>query len=240
MPVGRLRRLYSCALSGATLAARGWRWWALTRSDIEDTGAVEIGENSDVVLASPEALLVDADVLDGRGLAALEAACHGAVHDRLHGIPGEPEQRSRRFHGAARLQNFDSECLEEEREPRVLPGPWRHDGFDTVLRAPAPGEAGDQLRRELHRVQVSPAPLVRVIGEAAGHAALGADHARPDVGKVDLDAPILDLEVNRLHPPGVIEAKQTGVMRLKCVHFGTLPNRRPSMNRPRRATEIPE
>jgi hypothetical protein len=29
-------------------------------------------------------------------------------------------------------------------------------------------------------------------------------------------------------------------MRLKCVHFGTLPNRRPSMNRPRRATEIPE
>jgi hypothetical protein len=60
------------------------------------------------------------------------------------------------------------------------------------------------------------------------------------MGKADLDAPILDLEVNRLHPPGVIEAKQTGVMRLKCVHFGTLPNRRPSMNRPRRATEIPE
>jgi hypothetical protein len=27
---------------------------------------------------------------------------------------------------------------------------------------------------------------------------------------------------------------------LKCVHFGTLPNRRPSMNRPRRTTEIPE
>ena len=122
----------------------------------------------------------------------------------------------------------------------MLPGPWRHDGFDTVLRAPAPGEAGDQLRRELHRVQVPPAPLVRVISEAAGHAALGADHARPDVGKVDLDAPILDLEVNRLHPPGVIEAKQTGVMRLECVDFGTLPNRRPSMNRPRRAMEIPE
>ena len=121
-----------------------------------------------------------------------------------------------------------------------LPGPWRRDGFDTVLRAPAAGKAGDQLRRELHRVQVSPAPLVRVIGEAAGHSALGADHARTDVGKADLDAPILDLEVNRLHPPRVIEAKQTGVMRLKCVHFGTLPNRRPSMIRPRCPTEIPE
>ncbi len=113
------------------------------RSDIEDTGAVEIGEDGDGVLASPEALRVDADVLDGRGLAALEAACHGAVHDRLHCIPGEPEQRSRCFHGAASLQNFDSEGLEEEREARVLSGPWRHDGFDTVLRAPAPGEAGE-------------------------------------------------------------------------------------------------
>ena len=35
-------------------------------------------------------------------------------------------------------------------------------------------------------------------------------------------------------------AEQTGVVRLTSVHFGTLPNRRPSMNRPRRATEIPE
>ena len=94
-----------------------------------------------------------------------------------------------------------------------LPGPWRRDGFDTVLRAPSAGKAGDQLRRELHRVQVSPAPLVRVISEAASHAALGAEHARADVRQADLDSSILDLEVDRLHPPGVIEAKQTGVMR---------------------------
>jgi acetyl esterase/lipase len=30
MPVGRLRRLFSWALSGPTPAVRGWRWWALT------------------------------------------------------------------------------------------------------------------------------------------------------------------------------------------------------------------
>jgi hypothetical protein len=109
-----------------------------------------------------------------------------------------------------------------------------------MLRAPAPGNTGDQIRSELHRVRVPPALLVGMIGEAAGHAALGADQARPDVGKADLDAPILDPEVNRLHPPGVIEAEQTGVMRLKCVHCGTPLNRQPFMNRPRRATEIPE
>ena len=82
-----------------------------------------------------------------------------------------------------------------------------------MIPTPAPGKAGDQLRREPHRVQMPPAPLVGMIGEAAGLAAFEAEHARTDVRQPDLDSSILDLEVDRLHPPGVIEAKQTGVMR---------------------------
>ena len=82
-----------------------------------------------------------------------------------------------------------------------------------MLRASASWKPGDQFRRELHRVQMPPAPLVGMIGEAAGLAAFGAEHARTDVRQPDLDSSILDLEVDRLHPPGVIEAKQTGVMR---------------------------
>ena len=93
------------------------------RSDIEDAGAVEIGEDGHAVLPSSEALLVDAKVLDGRGLAAIEAACHGAVHDRLRCIPGEAEQRCRHFHRTASLKLFDREGLEEKREARVLRGP---------------------------------------------------------------------------------------------------------------------
>jgi hypothetical protein len=50
-------------------------------------------------------------------------------------------------------------------------------------------------------------------GETAGLAAFGAEHARTDVRQPDLNSSILDLEVDRLHPPGVIEGKQTGVMR---------------------------
>ena len=95
----------------------------------------------------------------------------------------------------------------------MLARPWRHDGLNAMLPTPAPGKAGDQLRRELPRVQVPPTPLVGMIGEAAGPAALGAEHARADVRQADLDSSSLDLEVNRLHPPGVIEAEQTGVMR---------------------------
>ena len=179
-------------------------------------------------------------MVDGRSFPTLAAASHRPIHDRLDGIPGEAKQGSRRFHGAAGLQNLDSEGLEEQGESGVLTGPWRHDGFDTVLRASASGKTGDQLRHELHGVQVPPAPLVRMIGEAAGHAALGADHASTDARQRDLDAAVLDLEVNRLHPPGVIEAEQTGVMRLKGVHGRTLPDRQPPMNRHVRATKIPE
>ena len=93
---------------------------------------------------------------------------------------------------------------------------------------------------DARRLDMPPEPLVGMIGEAAGAAALGVEHAGTDVRKVHLDSPILSLEVNKLRPPSVIEAEQTRTMRLKCVHFGTLPNRRPSMTRPRRATEITE
>ena len=163
--------------------------------------------------ALPEALFVDADVLDGRRSATLESSLDGPIHNRLHGIPGEAEKGRRRFHGPAGLQDFDSKRLEEQGESGVLSCPGRHDGLDAMLRAPASGKAGDQLRRELHRVQVPPTPLVGVIGEAAGPAALGAEHAGADVRQADFDSSILDLEVDRLHPPGVIEAEQTGVMR---------------------------
>ena len=145
--------------------------------------------------------------------AKLESPLDGPIHNRLDGIPGEAEKGRRRFHGPAGLQDFDGKRLEKQRESGVLPRPRRHDGLDAMLRAPASGKAGDQLRRELHRVQVPPTPLVGVSGEAAGPAALGAKHARADVRQADFDSSILVLEVDRLHPPGVIEAEQTGVMR---------------------------
>ena len=96
-----------------------------------------------------------------------------------------------------------------------------------MLLAPAPGKAGEQFRRESHRVQMPPTPLVGMIGEAAGPAAFGTEHARTDVRQADLDSSILDLEVDSLHPPGVVEAEQTGVMRGECFRLRTLPNRRP-------------
>ncbi|MEI8318394.1 MAG: hypothetical protein WCH79_10660 [Planctomycetia bacterium] len=212
---------------------------SMFRSDIENAGAVEIGEDGDVVLSSPEALFVDADVVDGRSFPTLEAASHRPIHDRLDGIPAEAKHGSRRFHGAAGLQNFDGRSLEEPGESGVLTGPWRHDGLDTVLRASVLGNTGDQLRHEQLGVQVPPASLVRMIGEAACDAALWADHASTDVRQANLNAAVLDLEVNRLHPPGGIEAEQTGVMRLKGVHGRTLPNRQPPMNRHVRTTNIP-
>ena len=148
-----------------------------------------------------------------RRLPTLEVSCGCAIHDGLHGIPGEAKQDGRGIHASAGLQDFDGKGCEDEGESRVLACPWRHDGFHAMLPTPAPGKAGDQLRRLLHRVQMPPAPLVGMIGKAAGLTAIGAEHAGTDMRQADLDSSILDLEVDRLHPPGVIEAKQTGVMR---------------------------
>ena len=90
------------------------------RSDVEHAGVVE---NGDVVLASREALLVDADVLDGRGFTPLEAAYHRPIHNRLHGIPEEAEQRCRRRQ-ACRISTAKASKSRVNRE--CLPGPRRH------------------------------------------------------------------------------------------------------------------
>jgi len=46
-----------------------------------------------------------------------------------------------------------------------------------MMRAAAPRQPGDQLGRELHRVEMPPATLVRVIGKAAGLAEFRAENA---------------------------------------------------------------
>ena len=47
----------------------------------------------------------------------------------------------------------------------------------------------------------------------------------PETGglrKADLDSSILELEVDRLHMPGVIETEPTGVVRRQCIYPGNL------------------
>jgi hypothetical protein len=89
------------------------------------------------------------------------------------------------------LKDFDGEGFEEQRETAVLSGPRRHDGLHPVIRAAAPRQSGDQFRRELHRVEVPPTPLFRVIGQPAGLAAFRAGNTRADVRQPDFDSPLI-------------------------------------------------
>ena len=89
------------------------------------------------------------------------------------------------------MKDFDGEGFEEQRETAVLSGPRRHDGLHPVIRAAAPRQSGDQFRRELHRVEVPPTPLFRVIGQPAGLAAFRAGNTRADVRQPDFDSPLI-------------------------------------------------
>lgn len=190
--------------------------------DVQDTGAVDVGEDGDVVVPFPKALLVDADVANGCCLASLKASFDGTIHDRLGRIPGESEEGGRGLDGAARLQNFDGEGFEEQGETTVLPSPWWHDRLHSMVRAAALRQPSDQLRRELHRVEVPPAPLFRVVGQTTGNAAFRAGNARADVHKADFDSPLIEAEVNSIDSPGVVEAQQPGIVRGECVQPGNL------------------
>ena len=113
-----------------------------------------------------------------------------------------------RFHGGldgtARLQDFDGEGFEEEDETAVLSSPWRHDRVPSVLRTATSRQPGDQLRRELHRVEVPPTPLFCVIGRAARLAAFRTGNTHTPNFFTDLPADLPEeLFTTLLHAPRV-------------------------------------
>jgi hypothetical protein len=108
-----------------------------------------------------------------------------------------------------------------------------------MLRASASRKPGDQLRGELHGVEVPPPPLIGVIGESAGTATFRARDARTEVREPNLDSSLFEPKVNRVNPPRVIDPEQTGIMRRECFHPGTLRHRSLRNGRPR-TTKIPE
>ena len=196
------------------------------RGHIQDAGAIDVGEDGDVVVASAEALLVDTNVANGRHFTSLKPPFDGSIHDRLGRVPGEPEEGGGGLDRAGRLQDFDGKGFEEQGETAVLSGPRRHDRLHPVLRAAAPRQSGDKLRRELHRVEVTPAPLFRVIGQAARLPAFRAENARADVHQADFDSPLVKPKVNTIDSPGVVQAQKSGIVGGKCVHPGNLRHSR--------------
>jgi hypothetical protein len=84
---------------------------------------------------------------------------------------------------------------------------------------------------------VPPTPLFRVVGEAARLAAVGATDPRANVGEADLDASLLEPEVDGIDSPGLIEAQQPSVVGRECVHPDNLRRDRPETISP--CHEIP-
>ena len=201
-------------------------------SDVQNSGAVDVREDGDVVVASAEALLGNADVGNRRRFASLEAPFDGPIHNQLRCVPGEAEEGGGSLDDSARLKVFDGEGFEEQRETAVLSGPPRHDGLHPVILAAAPRQSDDQFRRELHRVEVPSTPLFRVIGQPAGLAAFQAGNARADVRQPDFDSPLIEPKVNSIDSPRVVNAQKTGIVRRKCVPPGNLRHGRPGNDLP--------
>jgi hypothetical protein len=201
-------------------------------SDVQYSRAVDVGEDGDVVVPFTKALLIDPDVGNRLQLASLKAPFDCPIHDLLGRVPGQSDEGSGSIDGTVGLQDFDREGVEEQGETAVLSGPRRHDRLHPVVRAAAPTQPGDQLRRELHRVAMPPALLVRVIGKAAGLVAFRAGNARTNVRQADFDSPLIKAKVNSIDSPGVVEAQKPGIVPGKCVNPRNLRRRRPRNDQP--------
>jgi len=91
-----------------------------------------------------------------------------------------------------------------------------------MLGTAAARKADDELGDELHGVEVPPTALIGMISQAAGTPTFRATNLRTDMRETDLDTPFIELKVDILHLPGIIDSQKAGIMGSKCVHADTL------------------
>lgn len=112
---------------------------------VQDTGAVDGGEDGDVVVGSAKTFLVDARQRNGNRLASLKPSFDSPIQERLGRVVGESEKGSGGLDGTEHLQNFDGKGFEEEGETTVLSGSWRYDRLHAVLRTATSRQPGEHL-----------------------------------------------------------------------------------------------
>jgi len=122
----------------------------------EDRGApVDVGEQADVVLAAPEARLVNAQAPHPRQILALAGLIDVVMHDAPQ--PGVVLADQRTDRGDRHLLGErHHERLEQQRKPAARPRPRDRDLMHAVLGAAHPRNPGGQVRLVLKEVQVPP------------------------------------------------------------------------------------
>ena len=181
-------------------------------NDIQNARAFEICQHGDGVMPSSKALFINPEMWNRRCLTPLQAPLDSSVHDRLEGIPREAQDGSSVFAVAAGLQDFDGKGFEEEGESTKFFSPRRSDSSYFVLWVAASRESGYQFRRELHGVEVPPTAFIGMISRPTVAAAFRTWDARADVLQADFDSAILEPQVNRLNPPGVVGPQKSGAV----------------------------
>ena len=125
-------------------------------------------------MAFQEGFLVDADIRDGFFVPPREAARDRPLPYGLGLLPADAEERHGTRDVRRAKEHFDGKGLEKQRPARMRAGPRHGDGQDAMHPAGHARQAGDDLRPELHRVEVAPAALRRVVVERRGSPAVRA------------------------------------------------------------------
>lgn len=179
---------------------------------------VDVGHDGDVVLAPPEALLVQAHMPDVFQFALDQAPFDPPVQDRLQAGPGQPQQPPRRFHAAGRLQHADGEGFEQQGEPPVRFRPGNRAGLHAALGAVRPRRASDNPRFKLHGVQMPPRPFGTMVVQRAGPTATAAAHRLTAGFQPDLHPLVLQRQVDVRHLPSRFQTQQQTVVLGESFH----------------------
>jgi len=170
-------------------------------------------------LAFQKTLLIQADMLDVFKIPSDEPPFNSSIHDPLHAHPAQPQMDSGLLDAAGCLQETDGEGFEHQGEASVRLGPGDFNGLHSAVGTLRARNSSGENGLELHRVQMSPGPLRRMILERSlGRTLRTANRCSRDMLNLNPDALLLQRQIDIHHPPGPVQPQQQPVMLRKRVH----------------------
>ena len=147
---------------------------------------------------------------DRLGLAALQAALHGAFHDGVDFVPGKAQQLGHVLL-RSRPQPVDGEPLKQRGEAARRPGPGQLHRRRAMLGTIAARRGGGQDRAVLAGSEVTPAPLGLMIERALAAALATPPGDARFVFQVDVNFLLLSREPDAIDAPGAFNAENLGI-----------------------------
>ena len=191
------------------------------RYQIENPGAVNVGQDAGIAVAFFRTLLVNAQIRNFLLCAAQHASFHGADHDAVDRAPGKARQSAHALGRRTDLKQLDHKAGHQGGDAAVALGPGHSQLFDSAVAVLELGHACLDEGFKLAGIQVSPLAFAPAVDMGSLGGVRGV---RPHLvfleNNLHHDTLICQRKIHRLDRPRRLQSKKVFVQH--CVFHGSV------------------